>query len=270
MINILNRCNILQEELRKNKAVCNIYTDLDGCYDCLQQSFRNSNSDTYDCLTKLALYTINYGPIYVSEIYHFLEKSQLLQNNFKNLDTEIKVMSLGCGMGVDFIALDKYIEDKELSIYFYYRGYDKEPLWHNITNSDSFPVTRDILNGFDCTDIDILFINKLFSTLKNNDLNTQFLDELKIALEDLPTGSFVVFNDVNHRDMGRDEFHRFALDNFLTCVEKYYFKVSEHTYNHGYTEISSSHNIFQIPNNLPYSPKPSATQTVFFLYQKVI
>ena len=270
MINILKRCNILQEELRKNKEVCDVYTDLNGCYDCLQQSFRNSNSDTYDCLIKLALYTINYGPIYVSEIYHFLEQSKLLENYFIGFNRPVNIMSLGSGFAPDDMALHRYRYDNLLPINFNYYGYDIEPYWNYITNTNASPITYDVLNGFDCTSIDILFINKLFSTLKNHNLNDCFLDELEVALRSLPNDSFVIFNDINHKDMGRDEFHRFALSNSLNCIEKYYFKVADNTYNNGYTEISSSHNICQIPNNLPCPPKPSVNQTVFFLYQKVI
>jgi len=274
MINILNHSDQIQQNLQTQGQVCTQYVDSAGCFSCLRSNFQTQGADTYNCLIKLALYTINYGPIYVSEIYHFLEQSQLLENNFTGIVQSINVMSLGCGFGPDDIALNKYRNDKQLDINFNYHGYDIEPFWNYITNTGALPISHDILAGFDCTSVNILFINKLFSTLKNNSLDSQFLTIFQIALQSLPVGSFVIFNDINNINMGRDDFNTFAVSNSLQVVGKYFFNVQgtngSPAYNSNYTAISSTHNICQIPQNFTHTPKPQVNQTVFFLYQKVV
>ena len=83
----------------------------------------------------------------------------------------------------------------------------------------------------------------------------------------LPPYSFIVFNDINNRDRGRDTFDS-EVSSLLKSVEKYYFKVDDETYNESYTEIESRDNICTVPDDLSVSPNPTATKTVFFLYQK--
>lgn len=243
-----------------------------NCFSCVRDSFRSAGRDTYNCLIKLCHYSINYGPIYTSEIYHFLEESHFLEVYFLNLTRPINVLSLGSGFGPDYIALNKYRNDKQLHMNFNYLGWDKEPLWNQITNTN-VPATHDILNGFQCPNADIIFINKLFSTLKNHNLDTQFLSVFAQSLQTLPIGSFVVFNDVNSMYMGRDNFDTFAQQNSLQAIGKYFFDVQgtngNSAYNGGYTAIQSTHNIFQTPANFQHTPKPYANQTVFFLYRKV-
>ena len=67
-------------------------------------------------------------------------------------------MSLGCGFGPDDIALNKYRDNHlDFNVNFNYYGYDKEPLWNFITNSNALPITHDILNGINLQNIHILF-----------------------------------------------------------------------------------------------------------------
>jgi len=274
MIEILNRCESLEAEYKNEAQRDNILCDGNNintphCYECLSSGFYTNTKDTYDCPIKLSLYTINYGPIYVSEIYHFLKKSQLLENNFLDITRPIEIMSLGCGFGPDDIALTKYSNDEQLDIDFNYVGYDIESWWNTITNTNALPIIYDVLNGFDCNNVDILFINKLFSTLKNHNLDGQFLTELQVALQSLPNGAFVIFNDINYWEMGRDDFNQFAIANSLEVIGKYYFNI-EGAYSANYTEIPYIDNICEIPHNFTHSPKLTVNKSIFFLYQKVV
>ena len=83
----------------------------------------------------------------------------------------------------------------------------------------------------------------------------------------MPPYSFIVFNDINNRDRGRDTFDS-EVNHLLKPVGKYYFKVDDKTHNEGYTEIESIYNICTVPDDLSVSPKSTATKTVFFLYEK--
>ena len=74
-----------------------------NCYDCIRLGFFGGD-ETYSCIKRLCYYTMNYGSAYVSEIYHFLSASQILENNFN--DSTISILSLGCGFGPDYIAME--------------------------------------------------------------------------------------------------------------------------------------------------------------------
>ncbi len=111
---------------------------------------------------------MNYGPAYASEIYHYLNKSELLENNFDG--TEINILSLGCGFSPDAYALKKYIKDNCLDINFHYTGYDIENNW-NIIRQDYDNIKYeiyDLLSGFSLENYDLIFMCKAFSTIKRN------------------------------------------------------------------------------------------------------
>jgi hypothetical protein len=166
----------------------------------------------------------------------------------------------------DNSALKTYIKNYKLDRHYSYKGYDIEPLWQKINPNNNFQ-TKDIIDGFNCRGVDIIFMNKVFSTLTNHKLNKIFLKTLKKELKHLKSGSFIIFNDINYQPMGRDEFHRFAINNSLESIGKYFFN-RDGEYTGDYIEITFSHNIYRIPNNLPFEPRDVPTKTVFFLYRK--
>lgn len=294
MVEILNRCNYLIGALRD----CDDIQNRTNCITCMSNGFYVPNGDTYNCLKKLCHYTINYGPIYVSEIYHFLVRSGFLGNyiqqqrqHIKNnalfgfniytqdnmIPIQLNIMSLGCGFGPDDIALNKYRETHlDWNVQFNYYGYDKEPLWNFITQNNALPVTYDLLNGMNFQNINIIFINKLFSTLFNHSLHMNFLAAFNQALNTLPSGSFVIFNDINVLDITEKNstigsFNPSMMANgSLQSVDKYFFNVrNAMNFNNGYTAILPTNNICNVPNGLISQPMPDVTQAVFFLYQKV-
>jgi len=236
------------------------------CYDCLYSSFYSETRDTYDCLKKLCYYTMNYGPAYASEIYHYFSESQILETNFNR--KSLSVISLGCGFSPDLIALDRYISDKKLSIKMKYLGLDNEPLWSNIriNNSRAQYSVYDVLSGFDLSKYDLVFINKLYSTLKKNKKEKDFLNILVHQIKTaLPVDSFLVFNDINHRIMGRDQFDS-SIAGFFKIKNYYYFPV-ERAYTGNYMPVSQTDNIFQIPRGITVTPKPEVTKAVIFEYK---
>lgn len=268
MIDILNRCDELINQLDD----CQDIEERQNCPTCMSTSFYNPNMDTYNCLKKLAYYTINYGPIYISEIYHFLNKSKLLETIIEeNGDPEtldLNIKSFGCGFAPDDIALNKYRKNNNLNnLNFNYFGSDIEPLWKYITNTNAVPIIHDVLDGISFNNVNIVFLNKIFSTLKNHDLADDFLEKLEDAIINLPEGSYLVFNDINNNKMGRDDFHDFAINTELTLVKKYYFNV-EGAYTGDFSAIDDINNICIIPETLTHSPKEVVNKTVIFLYKK--
>ncbi|MFX4232672.1 hypothetical protein ACOL24_02310 [Aliarcobacter butzleri] len=287
MIEILNRCNYLYNNLTDciDKDINEKKNN--DCLTCTQNNFRGMDNDSYNCLKKLCTYTMFYGPLYVDEIYNFLVQENFLTNFISQIRNNIKqdctnefsvftedykvpvslnIMSLGCGFGPDDIALNKYRDTYlDWNVNFNYYGYDKEPLWNFITQSNALPITADLLMGMNFQYVHILFINKLFSTLRNLRLGGNFLTVLGNALQNLPLGSFVIFNDINNENEGREEFNDFAIKNNLQAISKYY--IGKYTGN--YTPLQMNCNVTNLINNPAISPKNFLNQTVFFLYKKV-
>lgn len=287
MVEILNRCDYLYN----NYPDCidkNTNENKNGdCLTCTQNNFRGMNNDSYDCLKKLCTYTMFYGPLYVNEIYNFLVQSNflkiLIEENRKyiknnslygfniftqniNIPIQLNVMSLGCGFGPDDIALNKYRDNHlDWNVNFNYLGYDKEPLWNFITQNNALPITADLLNGMNFQNVNILFINKLFSTLKKLSYHNDFLNVFRDALEELPTGAFVVFNDINSDEKGRDVFDEFTKYNFLEVVNKYYFE----GYTGNYIKLGMNDIVTNFIDNPAIAHKTYLNKTVFFLYRKV-
>ena len=252
----------------------NIYTHLQCCHTdsrpcdcscCLTEGFYGG-SDTYTCVKKLCYYVMRYGSVYTNEIYYFLKSTGLLENYFID---DLKVISLGCGFGPDYIALSKYINDKGINLQLKYVGYDKEVRWKKITDGiyTNLPSEKDLMQGFSLAGYNLIFLNKIFSTLKSIGQHQQFLDILvESILHTMQQGAILVFNDVNHISMGRDYFHS-VIANIIGVEGKYYFNV-DGAYSGNYQPLSYSSNICTMPSDLPISPYRTVNKTVFFVYRK--
>lgn len=216
MKKILSICN----DIYKVQPCCHGDGRACNCYNCLRAGFYSEMPDTYECLKKLYYYVMNYGPAYASEIYHYLSKSQILENNFAG--KSLRIISLGCGFSPDFIALVRYIDTNNLKIKLTYIGLDIEPSWNKlrVTDSRAQYFECDLLSGFDLTSYNLVFINKLYSTLKQNNNMKPFMDILIQQIKNtLPSNSFLVFNDINHLNMGRDKFDSSIKDLFRGNVK---------------------------------------------------
>lgn len=120
-LNALRNCNNEIAQLRccGDRNPCN-------CEGSLTADYYERN-DSYDCQKKMDTYVIKYGPSYISEIYHYLEASQLL-NGFQN--SPLNAISLGCGFAPDYYALQKYNTDSRLNIQLRYWGLDMSTSWN--------------------------------------------------------------------------------------------------------------------------------------------
>lgn len=237
-----------------------------SCYDCCFKDFYK-RPDTYNCVKKLCFYILNYGPSYASEIYYYLKKSKLLEYGLGKKN--ITILSLGCGFSPDFYALKKYINNYNLDIKYQYIGYDKEKNWRKIRESRNnvhFQV-MDLLDGFSLKDYDIIFMCKTFSTIKRNGYEGSFLKLLIPELKKMKSGSYFIFDDINHYKFGRDDFDN-AVKNYFSKVRYYYFAINEAYKADNYIAINDTENIFSCPDNLSVKPKPDVTKSVIFEYRK--
>jgi hypothetical protein len=265
MNQILNYCN----QQLKALPCCHedpVKSSNCDCYECLHDGFY-ATADDYECLKKLNYYVLNYGPSYSSEVYHYLSTSQILENNF--LDKKIKVASLGCGFAPDLIALNKYIADKNLTVDMEYFGIDQSQHWapirQNYTNAKF--IKGDLLKGFNISGYDIVFMLKVFSTLRNSNLSDTFLNILKPEInKHLNTGSFFIFNDINSCYKGRDEFHD-GVKGLFSDYRQFYCDTPPYI-GPGWIKIPYNNIVYPLPNNLEINPLAEISKTVFFEYKK--
>jgi len=239
-----------------------------NCYPCMRKSFFDGQDD-YSCLKKLCYYSLNYGPAFVSEIYHFLAYSEIMESFVDR--GNIRVLSLGCGFGSDLIAMNKYISENKLNCNLSYVGVDKEPLWENIRFVDKCAdfYVYDVFGGFSFADYEIIFINKLFSTLRRYGLHEKFLLLVKEQIiSTMQAKSILIFNDINHYDQGRDEFHAGVSNLFRKSLQCYFPISGAHNGNGKYEQIKAINSIVSIPGGISVNPKRDVTKTVFFAYQK--
>lgn len=243
-------------------VVCN-------CSICMQAGFYIGGLDTYDCEKKVHYYVLNYGPSYASEVYYYLSESKILEH-FASLNKKIKILSLGCGFAPDLLAITEYISVNQLSVDFEYYGIDKSTSWANaryFSPNASFQ-NGDVTSLIDLTDYDLVFVVKLFSTLKRHGEHTKFLSVFTNAVQtQLKSGGVVVFIDVNDRDVGRDEFDQAINGNCENSVTKYRFD-GYGIYSVGWVTIGKKNIVFSIPSGLQISPLSTTGKTICFEYVK--
>lgn len=190
------------------------------CVDCLSSMFNNPESakQIYSCIPITFAYIFRYSNRYASEIYYIMNHFDLL-SDFSS-EQQINVLSIGCGPATEVIALECLSKEQGKNIN--YIGFDMNPVWH-ITQS----IMKDVLKDFSSCTVDfynmkltsncsllehthILILNYVVSDIyKHSDDPsvgvTAFLGEVQQMFECMPDNSYIIINDVNSCNMGRDE-----------------------------------------------------------------
>jgi len=175
-----------------------------GCQECLRRDF-HGGPDNYDCHKKMNCYVLKYGPAYISEIYHYLNTSKILESYEGQC---INVLSLGCGFCPDYFAISQYITDKGLGISSDYYGLEKSTHWDStrLNLPDIKYQQSDLTDPFTFENHQIIMMNKVFSTIYKHELHDVFLKNLIAAINTMDENSVFIFNDINSIHMGRDIF----------------------------------------------------------------
>ncbi len=260
-LNALRRCDNEIAKLRccGDRNPCN-------CEESLTDDYYQRN-DSYDCQKKMDTYAIKYGPSYISEIYHYLEKSQLL-NGFQN--SPLNVISLGCGFAPDYYALQKYNVDKQLNIQLSYWGLDMSTAWNTArppTNQSCQFQQADLTQPFNLQGANVVFICKSFSTMYKHQVHRRFLQNLASAInQNMALGSTLLFIDVNHYKLGRDFFDD-NISPVISPTNKYYFDDTGYSKDE-WIKISSNHVIYPTNQGLSVESIPNTNDTIIFEYRK--
>jgi hypothetical protein len=241
-----------------------------NCYKCLSDGFwSDGHVDEYDCEKKMAFYVLNYGPIYISDIYHYFEKSHILESFSNN----INVLSLGCGFCPDYYALTNYIKDYNLNMSFSFIGLDKADIWDktrkqypNITYKQAD--LTDINYTLSFQNYDIIVLNKVFSTLYRHKTHEPFLQKLNdVIASSMSKNTVLIFNDINDNEYsGRDKFDN-SVSNKFDIVRRYYTD-GYYPYCGDWIKIPKTDIIYDDITNYSDIPPLPSTKSVFFEYRK--
>ena len=251
-------------------------TSTKQCQACFNSEFYSNNAqNAYGCYAGCLYYTMHYGLSYISEIYYLIESVSTYDINFFN---GTNITSLGGGFGTDYLAIKKYAIDNRMPFNIRYSVYDISPKWENIIslynaeNSVCFS-TCDVSQQFiDLSLQQIVFINKLVSTLKASHCLMSFLNNLTRMLQTLPPGSILIFNDVNHCEKGRDDFLRHMANRHpeMQLLGKYFFPIAD-AYTGDYTPINNTNIVFDISYlNLSCKIMNTVRKTFFAIYRKAV
>jgi hypothetical protein len=238
-----------------------------NCYTCLNDGFYG-HADEYDCEKKMTFYVLNYGKSYISEIYHYLTNSKILDN----ITGQFNVLSLGCGFCPDYYAISKYIADYGLNIQISYAGIDISTAWDKtrIQHRNIRYIQQDLTDlshPLSFQGYNIIMMNKVFSTLFVHDNHIPFLQNLTNAINaSMEKNAILIFNDVNHIHMGRDEFNKNIIPCFKTA-RKYYTHNSRYS-EYTWIKIPETDIVYPFSNYGNIYPLNVLAQSVFFEYRK--
>jgi SAM-dependent methyltransferase len=227
-----------------------------------------SHADEYDCDKKMAFYTLNYGKSYISEIYHYLTNSKILDN----ATGQVKVLSLGCGFCPDYYAISKYISDHNLNIQLEYIGIDKSTAWDKarIQYKNVHYVQMDLTDlshPLSFKGYNLIMMNKVFSTIYVHNSYIPFLQNIENAITvSMEDNAILVFNDVNSIYMGRDIFNG-NISLYVNNTRKFY---TDHPpfAGYGWIQIPEMDIIYPFSCYGNISPLNTLAKSVFFEYRK--
>jgi len=128
---------------------------------CNLQNF-DLNTISYQDELNQEYYLLKYFPAYFTEYYHALEK--FFKDYKKN---SLKVISIGCGAGIDFYALKFLIESKNLDIEYDYTCIDIID-WSYKPNENNFNFNHADINDVEDSifdDVDLIVFPKILTEL---------------------------------------------------------------------------------------------------------
>lgn len=240
-----------------------------NCCDCLRAGFFDAAMpDRYECPKKMNSYVLNYGASYASEFYHYLEISHIL-DEFQ-VNAQVRILSLGCGFAPDLIAISRYTRAHQLPLNIEYHGIDNSVHWESARYSNEYSTfsIQDVLSELSFNNYDIVVMAKVFSTIYRSNNSRSFLRNFTRAVStQLNDGAFVIFNDINSRNMGRDYFHS-SVKRYFRNMRQFFFGDRQDWTDRDWIQIPHDEIVFSIPRGLSITPLNTLINTVVFEYRK--
>ena len=158
---------------------------------------------------------------------------------------------------------------------FQYDGWDISPDWNSTRLSSPNVIYSivDLLNPFSIENYNIIMLNKVFSTIHRHGKHSIFLTNLVSAIKNtMAQGAFLLFNDINHRDNGRDIFDDSISSLFNSAnIRKFFYDDPDNpvwTGNGKWCKIRQNNLIYPTNYAPNIDPIRNIRHNVFFEYRK--
>jgi len=227
-----------------------------NCVDCLSKIFRVNHERIYKCFPITYSYVMRFLNDYASEIYHILYNQEELWNDISNKN----IMSIGCGPATELVAIERLLRDKKIETPCYYFGFDLNFVWVRVQD-----FLTQIFNDNSCliqpcfeqgnllpenkglSNTKLLIINYVISDIYNHaseeqksEVATNFLStNINQIIEKMPFDSYVLINDINSNNMGRDEIEKWSENSDLKIISKGFFEYPKRKIVQQFTGTSS-------------------------------
>jgi hypothetical protein len=168
----------------------------------------------YDCNNMVHCYVGNYINKYASEIYYAFKA---LTSHTSTKKAEYNILSIGCGDCADLFGINQFFKDNSRSPSISYTGIDMNIKWQPIHDKIKtiFPTINfnykyqdafEYVDTLDAVPYNIVILEYVLNEVRKYtpEIVNSFINCLAHKVIDkLPSGSFVVINDINHK-MVRD------------------------------------------------------------------
>jgi hypothetical protein len=151
-------------------------------------------------------------------------------------------VSIGCGPATEIIAIEKIMRDKSITKTCQYFGFDFNPIWNSVqkiltniflSNNCNLSFQNELLsNNPVLQNTKLLILNHVVSDVyKHAQKNSRadalaFLqNDINPIIQQMPSNSYILINDVNSYNMGRDEIETWVNQSncFFNIIEIGYF-----------------------------------------------
>lgn len=198
---------------------------------CNLQNF-DLHTTSYEEEINQEYYLLKYFPAYFTEYYHAIDK--FFQDYKKS---SLKVISIGCGAGIDFYALQLYIATKGLNIEYDYTCIDIID-WSYKPNESNFNFIHADINNIEYSifdDVDLIVFPKILTELNTNTIEhiVSLLNISNLKDELYFLNSYITDDSHAQQINGVEQFkkichylknNRFQIDNNVKCNTYTYFK----------------------------------------------
>lgn len=259
-------------------------TDCDKCMHDMHYNINEKGQLSYNCEAITYRYVLSYLNTYASEMSYVFS---LFANRAPSYFNNKIIISLGCGPASEYVGLVESLDRVGFMGSLSYIGYDANSTWENVqkilqqessVQNPNYNVEfrNTILTPNDVVSTSILVLNYVLSDIYNHSNNppVDLANFLKLQLVpiimNLPKGSFVIVNEVNHTRLWFPEIIYWAKSlvqtfNFMSG----YFDTDGETWrsHEGFSKKASSINL-RFPRS-DYNKAKSCKSCFFVLRKKV-
>ncbi|OJX88848.1 MAG: hypothetical protein BGP01_05805 [Paludibacter sp. 47-17] len=227
-------------------------------------------------------YTCSYNYKYASEIFYAF--NALVSHPSTRKDT-FKILSIGCGACADLFGIHHFLTTNSRNVQLTYTGVDYNDRWSNIhrvidrifisyyQTEFIYQNAFDYIDGLDTVDFNVMILQYILNeVIKNNNQDgiNNFIDKLvEGVIEKLPSGSLIIFNDINHKCV-RDYYpiiaRKVKVNNSILEAYLRFTQPTTHTF--GGNTLPSDGLVFATHADTRFRVKSPCSSCIYIIYKQ--